>query len=204
HSPFGCNKMGRRRFFCANVPVDEDFAMTYEVSSVRRTRRTPFALRPIALAAVTLTLAACGGGGGSDTDPPPPPGPGPAPVVPQSISGTVVDGYLADATVNCRKGGTLVATTTSNASGGYAFNLASGQTCDNIDASDGINVRVPADDPSDAGAAPATSPAPGSSVARAARWWPRPRATRLAATRSISPPARPATPSRHRAGSTSA
>ncbi|HLS55013.1 MAG TPA: hypothetical protein VK052_03005 [Zeimonas sp.] len=123
--------------------------MTHEVSSVRRTRRTPFALRPIALAAVTLTLAACGGGGGSDTDPPPPPGPGPAPVVPQSISGTVVDGYLAGATVNCRKGGTLVATTTSNASGGYAFNLASGQTCDTIEASGGIDVGVTPDDPSD-------------------------------------------------------
>lgn len=110
-------------------------------------------LRPLALVAVTLALAACGGGGG-DSDPLPPPGGGTGPVQAQSISGTVIDGYIAGATVNCRKAGALVATTTTSASGAYAFNLPSGQSCDTIEASGGIDVGLTPNDPSDDVAAP--------------------------------------------------
>ncbi|MCZ7560506.1 MAG: hypothetical protein M5U30_10970 [Burkholderiaceae bacterium] len=110
-------------------------------------------LRPLALVAVTLALAACGGGGG-DSDPLPPPGGGTGPVQAQSISGTVIDGYIAGATVNCRKAGALVATTTTSVSGAYAFNLPSGQSCDTIEASGGIDVGLTPNDPSDDVAAP--------------------------------------------------
>lgn len=122
--------------------------MNSEASFVRHSRRRFGALRPIALTIATLALAACGGGGGGDDEPPPPPAPPPA-VLPQSISGSVVDGYVAGASVECRKAGTLVATATSGASGGFAFALASGQTCDTIVALGGIDVGVTPNDPSD-------------------------------------------------------
>jgi len=127
--------------------------MTSAPSTPPQHRRRAPILRPLALAAVTLALAACGGGGG-DSDPLPPPGGGTGPVQAQSISGTVVDGYIAGATVNCRKAGALVATATTNASGAYTFNLPAGQACDTIEASGGIDVGLTPNDPTDDVAAP--------------------------------------------------
>ncbi len=114
---------------------------------------SPF-LRPLALTAVAFALAACGGGGGG-SDPLPPPGPGPGPVTAQSISGKVVDGYIAGATVSCRNAGALVAQTTSDASGNFAFNLPAGKSCDTVESIGGIDIGLSPDDPSDDVLAPA-------------------------------------------------
>ncbi|KAA0211581.1 MAG: hypothetical protein DWB43_14020 [Lautropia sp.] len=102
--------------------------------------------RLVALAVATLALAGCGGGGGG--------GGTPAPVLPQSISGIVVDGYIAGSTVTCLEAGATVATTTTNASGAFAFSLASGQTCDTVEAAGGIDTGLTPSDPSDDVAAP--------------------------------------------------
>jgi len=111
-------------------------------------------LHPFALAAVTFALAACGGGGGG-SDPLPPPGPGPDPVTAKSITGKVVDGYIAGATVSCRSAGALVAQTTSDATGGYSFNLPAGKSCDTIESLGGIDIGLSPGDPSDDVPAPA-------------------------------------------------
>lgn len=103
-------------------------------------------LRPLTLTALASVLVACGGGGGGSS---------PAPVVPQSIAGSVVDGYIAGATVSCLARGSLVAVTTSDASGGYTFNLVDGQTCDTIESRGGIDVGATPGDPSDDRIAPA-------------------------------------------------
>jgi len=102
--------------------------------------------RLVALAVATLALAGCGGGGGG--------GGTPAPVLPQSISGIVVDGYIAGSTVTCLEAGATVATTTTSASGAFAFSLASGQTCDTVEAAGGIDTGLTPSDPSDDVAAP--------------------------------------------------
>ncbi len=137
--------------------------MTPESSAPPQHRKLASALRPLALAAASLVLAACGGGGGGG-------GGAPAPVLPQSISGVVVDGYIVGATVSCLKAGTSVATTTSDSTGKYAFALAAGQSCDTVQSVGGIDVGItpgdPADDiPAPAGAIRAPVPTGSASVA---------------------------------------
>lgn len=112
------------------------------------TLRTPLLQpRPIALAVIAMALSACGGGG---TDATTAVVPGVvAAVQPQSIAGTVVDGYIAGATINCRKAGILVATTASDSAGRYSFNLASGQSCDTIESVGGVDVGLTPNDTSD-------------------------------------------------------
>ncbi|MFA7441434.1 MAG: hypothetical protein WCZ66_10770 [Sphingomonadaceae bacterium] len=96
-------------------------------------RRLDSLVRPLTLVALASALVACGGGGGGGGTPPPA-------VAPQSIAGSVIDGYVAGATVNCIAGGNVIATTISDSSGAYAFNLGEGQTCDTITSQGGIDV----------------------------------------------------------------
>ncbi|MCD6679514.1 MAG: hypothetical protein LT102_02495 [Burkholderiaceae bacterium] len=87
-----------------------------------------------------MTLVACGGGGsgdGADTS------------TPKSVSGRVVDGYVAGATVQCMQAGTAIATTLSGANGVYAFDLAAGQSCEWIESRGGLDVGVTPTDPAD-------------------------------------------------------
>lgn len=120
--------------------------MTHQSPLAPQPHKPATTARLVALAVATLALAGCGGGGGG--------GGTPAPVLPQSISGIVVDGYIAGATVTCRKAGATVTTTTTNASGAFAFSLASGQTCDTVEAAGGIDTGLTPSDPSDDVAAP--------------------------------------------------
>lgn len=143
-----------------------------EVSS---RRNGGFVLRPFVLAVMTAALVACGGGGGSgggagdgggnggggnggggnggggnggggDNG-------GGTPVVVQTIAGTVVDGYVAGATVSCLSSGSVLAVTTSDATGNYAFELDEGEACDTIESQGGIDIGK-ADDPADDRPAP--------------------------------------------------
>ena len=102
-------------------------------------------LRPVALAAASLVLSACGGGGGDST---PAPAPTPTPTT-MSVSGYAVDGYVAGATINCLKSDALVASTTSDALGKFAFNLAAGQSCDTLESIGGTDIGITLNDTSD-------------------------------------------------------
>ena len=139
-----------------------------EVSS---RRNGGFVLRPFVLAVMTAALVACGGGGGSggggggnggggngggdngggnggDGN-----GGGGGPVVVQSISGTVVDGYIAGAKVSCLSDGTVLAVTISDSAGDYEFELDEGEACDTIESEGGIDIGA-AGDPNDDRPAP--------------------------------------------------
>ncbi|MCO5102123.1 MAG: hypothetical protein M9885_14730 [Burkholderiaceae bacterium] len=98
----------------------------------------------IAVAIASLTLAACGGGGGGGDG-----GGGGGPATPQSISGTVVDGYMSAASMRCVAGSGTVASTTSAADGSFSFSLPAGQSCSSIEAFGGIDAGVTPDNASD-------------------------------------------------------
>ncbi|MFA7665643.1 MAG: hypothetical protein WCY32_05925 [Burkholderiaceae bacterium] len=117
-------------------------------STLSASRRPHFFVRPLTLAALASALVACGGGGGGGGGTPPPA------VAPQSIAGAVIDGYVSGATVSCIAGGNVIATTTSDGSGAYAFDLAEGQTCDTIASQGGIDVGATPNDPWDDRIAP--------------------------------------------------
>lgn len=92
---------------------------------------------PIAVAITAAFLAACGGGGDS------------TPAGPTSLSGVVVDGYIANATVNCLQADQIIATTASDAAGRFGFDLREGQRCEVIEAIGGIDIGLTPDDSSD-------------------------------------------------------
>lgn len=115
--------------------------MSDDASTQPALRRRQTALRPLLSIGFVLALAACGGGGGGGA--------------PQAISGVVVDGYIAGATVSCLRNGATIASTLSNARGEYAFELASQQRCDTVQSVGGIDIGLTPDDPTDDRPAPA-------------------------------------------------
>lgn len=118
------------------------------VSAPVRRRSAP-ALRPLMMTVAALAVAACGGGGGGSGG-----GGTTPPVTAQSIAGTVVDGYIAGATVTCRSGGNVIATAISDANGKFAFGLPADQGCDTIESVGGIDVGA------SSGAGSTATPAP--------------------------------------------
>lgn len=91
---------------------------------------------PIAVAIAAAFLTACGGGDST-------------PAAPTSLSGVVVDGYIANATVNCLQADQVIASTSSDAAGRFSFDLGEGQRCEFIEAIGGIDIGLTPDDPSD-------------------------------------------------------